>query len=335
MSDVILKMGEIKDLLVKKFMEVGVKSEEAKIVSDVLTHADARGVRSHGSMRVEHYVNRIKSGGINLDVDLVIEKTAPNCSVIDSKGGFGHVGMYTATNEAIKNVKENGGMHAVLVKNSSHCGALSYYASMAIEAGCVAMVYTNTDKCVVPFGSANAYFGTNPMAFGFPGNKHRILIDMATSEVALGKVLAAREAGKEIPSTWGVDENGSPTTDPHKVKYLTPFGGYKGTALATIVEGFSGFFTGAFGPHITTMYGDLDKLRNVSGMIFIMAANAFGSGNVYRESVDKMFEEIKASKTAPGVSEVFIPGEIEDTNYAKSVANGAPVYENVYAFLNS
>ncbi len=335
MSSVLVNIDELKLLVAKKLVEFGVGEHDAGIVSDVIANADARGVHSHGSMRVEHYINRIKNGGLKLGVDLCIKETSKCSGVLDCEGGFGHTAMHFATSEAIKKVKQDGGMYAVLLKNGSHCGTLSYYAEMALKEDFIAMGMVNANKGVVPFGAAEPYFGTNPMGFGFPGHKHRILIDMATSEVAFGKVFIARDAGKEIPSSWGVDENGVPTTDPSKVKYVSPLGGYKGTALAAVVEGFTGFFSGVFGPAVAPMYEDIDKCRNITGMVFIMDSNIFGGKDVYLSSVDKAFEDIKNLKTAPNVDEVLLPGERGDRSYADSIKNGVPVDEAVLAFLKS
>ncbi len=335
MSDVIIDIDELKSLVVKKLLSVDVCETDAGIVADVLIHADARGVRSHGTMRVEHYINRIKKGGINLDVDLKMKDTAKFAAIVDSKGGFGHSAMHFATTEAIKKVSQSGGMFAVLVENSSHCGSLSYYAEMALKHNFISMVMVNTDKCVVPYGAANSYFGTNPMAFGFPGKKHRVLADLSTSQVALGRIFTAREDEETIPPNWGVDEHGASTTDPFKVKYVSPLGGYKGTALALAVEGFTGFFTGAFGAYLTTMYGDLDKLRNLSGIIFLMDSGIFGGRETYLQSVDKMFDDIKNLERAKDVDEIFIAGEIGDKNYQNSLENGVVVYTSVYNFLKN
>ncbi len=335
MGNVLIQIDELRSLVAKKLVEAKVSKQDADIIADIIADADARGVYSHGSMRVEHYINRINHGGLKLDVDLKLNETSKCSAVLDCEGGFGHIAMHFATSEAIKKVKENGGMYIILLKNGSHCGTLSYYSQMALREGFISMGMVNANKGVVPYGASDAYFGTNPMGFGFPGNKHRILIDMATSEVAFGKIFVARDAGKEIPSSWGVDENGEPTTDPSKVKYVSPLGGYKGTALASVVEGFTGFFSGVFGPTVAPMYENIDKCRNITSMMFIMDANIFGNKEAYFENVDKAFEDIKNLKPAPGVKEVFLPGENGDRNYANSLKNGVSLDEAVVAFLRS
>ncbi|MGL5721352.1 MAG: Ldh family oxidoreductase [Brevinema sp.] len=336
MPDVLMKLEELKVLVAKKLSSVGVDEIQSERVADALVYADARGTRSHGTMRVEHYCNRIQKGGINLKSRFEFTPVAKAAGSLDIDGGLGHYGVYLAMKEAIAHVKDTG-IYAVSVKNSSHCGALSYYAEMAINAGFPCMVMVNTDKFVVPFGSGSAYFGTNPMAFGFPGKNHRILIDLATSEVAYGKILAAREKNEAIPIHWAVDEEGNPTTDPHKVVAVSPMAAHKGTALAIAIEGFTGLFTGAFGPHIVSMYGTdtLDQCRNTMAFILLVDPSIFGGHDNYLLNTDKMFEEIHNLRPSKGLDHVFVPGEQGDARYQKSLEEGCPVYENVLKFLQS
>jgi len=334
MADVVIKIEELKKLISLKLVSVGVDEKEASIVSDVLSHSDARGVRSHGTIRIEHYVNRIKNGGININPKLEFKLTGKCAALVDVQGALGHVGMHFATTHAIKKVADNG-LFVVSIQNASHCGPLSYYVDMALNAKLIAMVFVNTDKCVVPFGGGAAFFGTNPIAFGFPGKEHRILIDMATSEVAFGKIFSARESKSEIPSTWGIDENGSPTTDPFKVVAVNPMASHKGTAIATAVEGFTGFFTGAFGPHIKSMYGDITEYRNTGAFIFLMEPGLFGDASTYFKSTDNLYKEIKELKRAPGVDSMYVAGEPEDIKYQNSLRDGVLIYQNIYDYLKS
>ncbi|MGL4981828.1 MAG: Ldh family oxidoreductase [Treponemataceae bacterium] len=336
MADVIIQLNELKSLIEKKLVTYKIAQEQAACVADALVHADARGVRSHGSIRVEHYCNRIKSGGINVDSQFQFTATAKAAGILNADGGMGHYGTTLAMQEAIKRVNETG-IYAVSVQNSSHCGALSYYAQMAIDNNLLSMVMVNTDKCVVPFGAAEPYFGTNPIAYGIPGKKHRILIDMATSEVALGKVIAARAKNEQIPATWGVDKNGIPTTDPYKVVFVTPMAGHKGTAIALAIEGFTGLFTGAFGPHIISMYDEkeLSKTRNTMAFVLLINPAIFGSPEAYLQHTDQLYEEMKNLRPAPNIKTVYVPGELEDIRYEDSLKNGCAVYESVLNFLKS
>jgi ureidoglycolate dehydrogenase (NAD+) len=207
---------------------------------------------------------------------------------------------------------------------------------MAIDAKMVGMVCVNTDKCMVPFGGSKSFFGTNPFAFGFPGKKNAILLDMATSEVAFGKVLHAREKNITIPNTWGVDEAGNKCSDPHKVVSVVPFGGPKGYGVAVMVEALTGLMIGGvFGPHLTLMYGEYEKRRNLSNFFFVIDPKVFGATPSYLTTAQKMIDELHAQPTAPGTTKVLIPGEIENANMERYKKEGVPVPRSVYEFLSS
>lgn len=332
MPDIIISIFELKKLLVSKLCEVNMSKLDSEIVADVLVYADAIGVRSHGSIRIEHYYNRIKYGGINLNAKFNIKHIRRNSILIDAEGAMGHCATKFAMLKAIEITKETGTCFT-LIKNSSHCGALSYYAKMALDKKLISMILVNTDKCVVPFGGAEAYFGTNPICYGFPGKEKEILIDMATSEVALGKVLSAREQGVSIPNTWGVDKNGEATTDPHRLEYLSPMAFHKGSALASMVEGFTGLFTGAFGSRIVSMYSEVDKYRNVGTFILTIEPDIFGNCSEYLLNTDMMINDIKSIKKAPHTDNIYYSGEIEAIKYSNSLKDGVSIYEKVYKFL--
>lgn len=333
--DKIIQENELNELVRKKLQSVGLNAEHSGIVADVLTNSDMRGVRSHGTMRLEHYCARITAGGINLNASYEFKKTATAAGVLDADGGMGHVAANIATDIAIKQAKETG-IFAMVVKNSSHAGALSFFGEKAVDSGMIAILMANTDKCVTPFGSAEGYNGTNPIAFCYPGKKHSIILDMATSEGAFGKIYVAKEKGESIPESWAVDGDGVPTTDPSKAVYLLPFGGHKGTGLALSIEALTGVGNGAFGPHVVAMYGDtMGTYRNTSAFIMMIDPNIYGNGDAYYDNLDQMVDEIHALRPAKDVKKVLLPGEIEKDNEARARKDGVPVYENVYKFLMS
>jgi ureidoglycolate dehydrogenase (NAD+) len=334
MADVIVQHNELKDLVVKKLTKAGLSTEHASVVADVLVHADLRGVHSHGVLRTEHYVKRITEGGLNPNPQFSVKETGPSSAIFDGDDGMGHVITKEAMNYAIQLAEKNG-IGMLTVVNSSHCGALSYFVQQAAEKNMIGMVMTHTDKIVVPFGGAEAFFGTNPMAFGFPAKKHKpIILDMATSNVAFGKILHAREAGKEIPSDWGVDENGVPTTDPNKVSALLPFAGPKGYGLGMVVDIFSGILAGAaFGPHIAKMYGDYNKMRKLGHFVCAINPAIFTKIDSFLENVDRMIDELHAVKPAEGFDRVMVPGEPEQLREEARLKEGVPVTETVYQYL--
>ncbi len=237
------------------FRSRGVSERDSGIVARCLVHADLRGVDSHGVIRVPHYVRRIDLGSIKAKPEAVVTRGGPSTAQISGDNGLGHPTMHDAMNLAIEMARETG-VGFVGVNHSSHCGALSFYGIQAIEAGMIGMVFSQTDKGVVPFGGRKPFCGTNPLCFAVPSSSSMpIILDMATSTVAGGHVFKARSENREIPPTWALDEDGNPTTDPHKGIYWTPAAGAKGYGLGVIVDALTGVLSGgAFGPHVAPMY---------------------------------------------------------------------------------
>ncbi|MBY0159204.1 ureidoglycolate dehydrogenase [Cytobacillus oceanisediminis] len=336
MSTVTIHHEEAKKLVIQKLTDAGLLHEHAEKVAEILVHADLRNVNSHGVLRTEHYVNRLNAGGINPAAEISFNKTGPVTGVVDGDDGFGHVIADEAMNHAIQMAKENG-VGMVTAINSSHCGALSYFVQNAAEENLIGIAMTHTDKIVVPFGGKDAFLGTNPIAYGVPAKTQKpFILDMATSNVALGKILQYKEEGKEIPKGWGVDENGETVTDPSKVVSLSPFGGPKGYGLSMIVDIFSGLLAGAaFGPHVAKMYGDLDKKRKLGHYFCAINPAFFTDAEAFLENMDQMMEEIRQAPPAPGFKSVLVPGEIEQMNEERNLEKGITIASTVHQFLTN
>lgn len=334
MATVTIQAEEAKQLVIQQLTKVGLKEETAGKIAEVLVHADLRNVNSHGVLRTEHYVNRLQAGGINPEAQISFQKTGPVTGVVDGDDGFGHVISDVAMDHAIDMARENG-VGMVTVFNSSHCGALSYFVQKAADAKLIGIAMSHTDKIVVPFGGKASFLGTNPIAYGVPAKtKKPYILDMATSNVAWGKILQAREEGKEIPEGWGVDENGAAVTDPNKVVSLSTFGGPKGYGLSVIVDVFSGLLAGAaFGPHIGKMYDDLDKKRKLGHYFCVINPSFFTDTDIFLEQMDQMIEELQHVEPAPGFDRVYVPGEIEQINEEKNLKQGITIASSVYEFL--
>jgi len=195
------------------------------------------------------------------------------------------------------------------------------------------MIVGNTDALVVPFGAKQPFFGTNPFAFGFPGISQSMLLDMATSEVAFGKIFYAKEKNMPIPAGWAVDKKGNPTTDPATAAYLFPFGGPKGYGINMLVEMLSGVMVGGiFGPQIISMYGNLKTQRNLSSFHLVIDPTLFNGDSVYRKAQD-VFDSIHSMEPAEGVQKVMIPGEIETNAMKKAILEGIQIPTQIYRFL--
>lgn len=331
-----IRKDELKNMTRKVFEKHGLSEEISETIADVLVHANLRGVDSHGVLRVEHYIKRMKAGGINLNPELQETKSTSTTGTLDGDNGFGHFVSKKAMESAISKAKE-GGIGAVAVKNSSHCGALSYFVSQATEQNLIGVAMTHADKIVVPFGGAEPFFGTNPIAFGFPaGEEEPVILDFATSTVALGKVLNAKEQGATIPNGWGVDENGNDTNTPDEVVALTPFGGPKGYGLAMVVEIFTALLTGAaFGPHISKMYGDYDKNRELGHFFMAIDPDKFVAIDTFTSRLDQMIRELREAPPAENVERIYVPGEIEMMNVKERENNGIPISDSIIEYLKT
>lgn len=336
MQDIRVQEKELRSLVKNKLTDAGLNQVDAGIVSDVLVHADLRGVRSHGVIRTEHYVTRLGAGSLNKNPRLAFTRVRPGAGLLDGDDGMGHSACLEAMARACGLAKE-AGIAMVGVYNGSHCGALSYFVIHAVTKGMIGIGITHTDKCVAPFGGSQAFFGTNPIAFGFPTrNYDPVILDMATSNTAFGKILHAKEQNTSIPDDWGIDKDGRPTTDPHQVAALTPFGAHKGYGIALVIDVLTGVLMGAeYGPHITAMYGDYDKPRKLASTMIAIDPETYAGFDHFIDKMDAMVDDLHAQPPAPGFEQVLVPGEIEWQNEKYNREHGVPVLETIYEYLKS
>jgi ureidoglycolate dehydrogenase (NAD+) len=232
---------------------------------------------------------------------------------------------------AIEMAKERG-LGLVGVRKSSHCGALSFYAYQAIKADMIGMAITQTDSGVVPFGGTRPFFGTNPLCVGIPSRSGTpIVLDMATSTVSGGHIYKARAENRPIPSTWALDKEGKPTTDPHHAVYWTPAGGAKGFGLGVIIDVLTGLLMGGnFGPHVTLMYGDYEKKRDLCHLVGAIDYHRFPGHSSFLDQVTQMVEELHQAPTAEGFDHVMVPGEPEYLRERNRIKNGIPIEDYLF-----
>lgn len=333
MSTVFVKEAELKKLVVKKLTQAGLEAKVAQEVTDVLVHADKTGVHSHGVIRVEHYCTRLQAGGLNPAAKMHFEEVSPSVAILDSDDGMGHSALIAATDHAVKLAAETG-LGFVSIKNTSHCGALSYFIERATREGKIAIAMTQTDTCVAPYGGAERFLGTNPIAFGFPvEDEEPMIVDMATSAIAFGKILHAKETGKHIGEGLALDKEGHITTDPHKIENLLPFGGHKGSGIALAIDALTGILMGAnFSNHIVRMYGDYDKMRKLASLVIVIDPVKLGNP-LFAAMMKTMVSELRAVRPMPGVEKVMAPNDPQVAYKMKCMQEGIPVAEGIYQYL--
>ena len=323
-------------LIVRKLVLAGLSAEHAGMVAASLVHADARGVHSHGVLRVEYYAERISKGGTNLAPRFVVERRAPAAAVFDGDNGAGHVAAFEAIEVAIEIAREQG-VAAVGVRRIGHSGALSFFVEQAARQGLVALSMCQSDPMAVPYGGAEPYYGTNPIAFAAPGEgDDRMMLDMATTVQAWGKVLNARMRGEAIPPDWAVDASGAPTTDADAVRALLPIAGPKGYGLMMMVDVLAGMLLGLpFGKHVSSMYHDLSAGRELGQLHLVIDPAAFTDACAFRSRVSQAMRELSASTPAAGVERVLYPGEDCVLRERESKRLGVEVDDAVLAYLES
>lgn len=281
--------------------KLGLEAADARLVAETLVAANLRGVDSHGVVRLPHYATRLRNGSVKARPNITVHRTSASAAVVEGDAGMGQLVATRAMNEAIQLSKETGA-GAVIARHSSHCGACAWYVEMAVKQGLIGLALTHTDSIMVPPGMKRIFLGSNPIAFGAPGDPEPVLIDMSTTHVAWGKILVARQEGKPVPPDWGVDASGSPTTDAQRVVGLAPTGGHKGYALATMVEILCAQLAGVpFGRHVTKMYGELERPRNLGHFMLALDVGRFTDAKQFGRQVASFVKEIHdEGALAPG-----------------------------------
>lgn len=323
-------------LIADKLETAGLPREHACTVADVLIYADARGIHSHGAVRVEYYAERISKGGTNCNPEFKFVQTGPCSAVLHADNAAGHVAAKLAMEHAIAIAKENA-VAVVGISRMGHSGAISYFVRQAARTGLIGISVCQSDPMVVPFGGAEIYYGTNPLAFAAPGeNDDIITFDMATTVQAWGKILDARIRKVTIPDNWAVDKNGAPTEDPFSVNALLPVAGAKGYGLMMMIDVLSGLLLGLpFGRQVSSMYDDLSAGRDLGQLHIVINPEAFSSSKLFRKHLSQTMQELNAITPAPNFKQVYYPGQDQDICEKESMINGIEIVDDIYNYLIS
>jgi (2R)-3-sulfolactate dehydrogenase (NADP+) len=271
-----MKLSSAVELGTKLLHATGVPIENAELTSRLICAADAWGIGSHGLIRLPYYLQRLSKGGINPTAQLVAEKAMTTLSIMNGQDGLGHWQLWQATTAAAKAAQEHGSA-AIAVKSSSHAGALGLFTWPSIEKDCLTFVFSNGPAVMPAWGGSKPLLSTSPLAIGVPGKPTQLIIDLATSAVARGKIAAKAKAGEPVPVGWALDKDGNPTTDAQAalMGMLAPLGGAKGFALAMAVETLTG---GLVGPNLASgmpdMFNPADDSTAQRISHFVISVNA-------------------------------------------------------------
>jgi LDH2 family malate/lactate/ureidoglycolate dehydrogenase len=330
--------AELTELACAALEGLGVEPEDAARVVRILVLGDLFGHHTHGVLRLESYGDRLKIGGINAEPVIRSEELAPALVRIDADNALGPLVGLQALEAAMMRAR-NFGIGLAFVREANHFGAISPYSYIAAQEGFATIIGTNASVTIAPTGGKEARLGNNPIAFGVPNpGGDPIILDMAVSVAARGKIRDALKRGKAIPDTWAVGPDGKPTTDPKAALdgFLMPIGGYKGYGLSAIVDLFAGVLAGA--SYLTRVVPWMEEPEKPQGLghFFIAIDTRVLGGDAWLAARVRDFAAIlHETPAADPAQPVLLPGEKELRNLAHHRAHGIPIENSVLQKLHA
>ena len=283
----------LRRLAADALLALDVPSAEAALVADSLVDAELEGQASHGLIRFPFLMDRVRRGLINPRPSMRLTSIRPAVAVLDADNCLGPVAGMRAVEAATERALEVGA-GVIAVRRSNHLGSLAFYLRRFTASRVIGLAFTNTPPAMPPPGGHTPYLGTNPIAAGFPTSGEPVIVDLATSQVARGRILKAARVGEPIPEGWAVDAGGQPTTDPEAAieGSLLPLGGHKGFALALLVEVVSGVLSAAaVGPEVGGTFEESDRESNVGHCFIAIDPAALVPG--FAERMDRLTSDIR------------------------------------------
>ena len=300
--------------------------------------ADLIGADGHGVFRLPQYVRRIKGQAVNLKPHIRVEREAPGMALVNGDNGMGHLVMRFATEKAIEKAKTVG-VAWVGVQNSNHAGPASLYASMPMAHDMIGLyLAVGNANHLPPWGGIDMLLSTNPIAVAVPADQEPpIVLDMATTVAAYGKVKTKAQRGEMMPVGWMMDRQGQPLLDPKKSNegFLLPIGGYKGYGLSMIIGLLAGTLNGAAnGRDVVDFNVDDTTPTNTGHVIVAINVAMFQPVAEFKQSVDAFVRDIRNSQRLPGVDAIRLPGEGSHARLEESLRLGAPLSAPLLKSLN-
>ena len=321
--------AQLRRFMTDAFAAVGIPREDAARIADLMARADESGADGHGVFRLPQYIRRIKAGAVNVKPDIRLERESAATALVDGDNGMGHLVMTRATQTAIAKAKA-AGVAWVGAKMSNHAGPASLYASMPIEHGLIGLyMAVGNANHLPPWGGIDMLLSTNPIAIGVPAHEEQaVVLDMATTVAAYGKVKTKAQRGEMMPEGWMIDREGKPLLDPKRSEegFLLPIGGYKGYGLALMFGLLAGTLNGAaMGKDVIDFNNDDTSVTNTGHCIVVVNPASFGDPDQFRRNVDTVVRDLRASKRLPGVERIWLPGEQSAIKRAQRGSEGVPV----------
>ncbi|MEJ7928545.1 Ldh family oxidoreductase [Ramlibacter sp. AN1015] len=330
-ADTLPRVGcdRLADFIARALGSAGLPAADARIVAGLMAEADLQGSDGHGVIRLPQYVKRIRAGGINTSpaVRVVHERAA--MALLDGDNGMGHLVMSRAVDLAMDKAR-SAGVAWVGTRASNHAGPASLYVRKPSQQGMVALYFAvGNANHLPPWGGMEMLLSTNPIAVGVPaGSEPAVVLDMATTVAAYGKVKAKAKRGEPLPEGWMIDRQGKPLLDPTRADegFLLPIGGHKGYGLALIVGLLAGTLNGAaMGREVIDFNRDHVTPTNTGQAILVIDLSAFGPPEAFTAAVDQLVRDLRASERLPGVERIWLPGEQSHERRRRNAEAGIPL----------
>ena len=280
------------------------------------------GVNTHGISRLPAYLQRGKLGATKKSpADLIVINETPFTAFLDANDGLGQVACFEGADISAKKANENG-IGAVVIKNSGHIGRAGNYSKRIAEQEYIGLCMSNASPRLAPWGGMEAMIGNNPWSIAFPGNDTvpTIVLDIACSQVAAGKIRQARDNGESIPLGWALDCDGKPTNNPVEALegILLPMAAHKGYGIALVISLITGVLGGSsWDSDVSSIY-DQSRAQKVTQFLAAISIDAFAGKEEYELKIVEIYKKIKYCKLADGFAGIYMPGEIEEMNLNKN-----------------
>ena len=313
----------------RAFEAAGLPAADAEAVAGLMVEADLRGADTHGVIRLPLYLRRVKASGVNPRPNIRVVREKPSTALVDGDNGIGHLVMRFATQTAIAKAKQSG-VGWVGARMSNHAGPASLYATMPLAHDMIGLyLAVGSNNHLPPWGAMENLLGTNPIAIAIPaGEEPPIVLDMAPTVAAFGKVRLKAQRGEEMPVGWMIGRDGKPLTDPKRADegFLLPIGDYKGSGLSLIIGLLAGTLNGAaFGRDVIDFVKQQDKATNTGHAVVAVSVEAFAPAAAFKRQVDTAIRTMRGAERLPGVERIWLPGEQSHLKRQERSKRGIPM----------
>ena len=324
-----VSFAALRDFIGASLRRLGLSDPDALTVASLMAEADLQGSDGHGVIRLPQYARRIRAGGIKLRPDIRVLEERPGMALIDGDNAMGHLVMARAAELAVDKAR-TAGVAWVGARMSNHAGPASLYARKVLAQDMIGMYFAvGNANHLPPWGGIDMLLSTNPIALAVPANRQTpIVLDMATTVAAYGKVKAKAQRGETMPEGWMIDREGRSLTDPRRAEegFLLPIGGYKGYGLALVFGLLAGTLNGAaMGKDVIDFNHDDASATNTGQAIVAIDVAAFGDLQGFKDRVDVLVDDLRQSRRMPNVERIWLPGEQSHAKRVEYDRDGIPI----------